>query len=252
MYENALAISSLSMNYGKKIVLKDINFFASPFTITAVVGKNGCGKSSLVSCINGERRYFGKISAFGEDLAYKTCRERAKIISVLPQTLPRPHMKVFELVGFGRSPYIKLGQRLSYSDKKIIYDSIERIGISRLADCFVDEISGGEVQKAYLAMILCQNTSILVLDEPTAHMDIAYENEFLELLQILKTKYKKTIITVLHELNLAVRYADQIAIMDNGKIVISAPTKDILDAEIIEKTFKIRKYVSEGKVFFSA
>lgn len=241
-------IKNLTAYRGGKKIIDGVSLSLSPFAVTALIGKNGCGKSTLISCINSTLHYNGKITFDGQNLLNLKNNERARLLSVLPQALPRPHISVYELAMFGRNPYIGIGKRPSVGDINAVNLALDLIGIQNLSNKHLDEISGGECQKAYLAMTVCQDTEILVLDEPTTHMDIRCADEFLALLCGLKAK---TVLTVLHDLNLAVKYAQKLAVIDDGKLVFHGDTADAVSCGIIESTFGVKKYTCGSQVFFT-
>ena len=176
-----LQFQQVSACYGKTPVLEQVSFSLVPHQLTAVVGRNGSGKSTLVSCVNQELHYTGEISFSDRSLAVMTRRERAQRIAILPQALRTPAVTVEELAAFGRSPYLDFGKRMSPKDRQIVAESLEAIGIAGLRDKLVSELSGGERQKAYLAMVLAQNPRVMILDEPTTYMDMEYETSFFRL-----------------------------------------------------------------------
>ncbi len=245
-----LKITDLNVSLGKKQVLHKVNFNLEPHTITAVVGKNGSGKSTLVSAINGTANFTGQMFFENQDIRLLSAREKAKVISVLPQMLLSVHITVEELVKMGRSPYVDIGHRFTATDTQAVVDAMSAMGITHMADRYLDCISGGEMQKAYLAMILAQQTRLVVLDEPSTYMDMAYERQFMETLVQLKKNHRKTVLVVMHNLNTAVRYADRIAVMDGGTIVFEGTTQQCLESGVIEKTFGVKKYISDGEIFF--
>ncbi len=245
-----LEIRALNVTFSHRRVLTDLYLSLVPGTLTALIGKNGCGKSTLIRCIGGQCAYDGQILLNGQDLGNLSPREQAKQISILPQKLASPHMTVEDLVDLGRNPYLHFGQRPTERDKNAVMQAIDRVGIQSLRDCFLDELSGGERQKAYLAMILAQDTPLMILDEPTTYMDLPYAHHFLQLLNRFKLQEKKTILLVLHDLNSAVRYADRIAVMDSGTILAHADTEDMLKQQTIEHLFQIQKYEVDGHCFF--
>ena len=245
-----LKINSLSVTLGKKEILKDVNLNVKPHAITAVIGKNGSGKSTLVSAINGTVPYKGQISFADQDIRLITQREKAKLISVLPQTLTAPHITVEELVKMGRNPYVDIGRRFTPQDTAAVEKAF---GFMDMADkrCeYVDNLSGGERQKAYLAMILAQQTRLLLLDEPATYMDISYERQFMETLKTLQKTSHKTVMVVMHNLSTAVRFAERIAVMDSGRLIFEGATQECLQKQLIETTFGVKKYISDGEIFF--
>ncbi|MDD2956846.1 MAG: ABC transporter ATP-binding protein [Oscillospiraceae bacterium] len=246
-----LSFENLRAGYGEKNVLLGVDFRLAPHTITAVVGKNGSGKSTLVSCVNQEIGYTGRICFGDQNIALLPPKERAKLLGILPQSLERPRVLVEELVGFGRSPYLDIGKRFSRADREAVQKAIEDAGIGGLCGRRVDELSGGERQLAYLAMVLAQNTRVVILDETTTFLDIEREAAFLRKLEELKTRHKKTVLVILHNLSQAVQFADNIVILQEGKIHFEGSREQCLKAGAMERAFSVQRYEAEGRIFFA-
>ncbi len=246
-----LEVKNLSACRGKKQVLRNINLELLSGTLTVIIGKNGSGKSSLCECINATVSYSGKILFSGEDAALLPPRKRARYISYLPQTLRCPHITVEELVSLGRTPYVGVSGRLTEEDREKCLQASKELGLEAVYNKFVDEISGGERQKAYLAMMLAQDSDVLMLDEPTSHMDIEVERAFADTLRILAKK-GKAVLAVMHNINLAADIADRIIVMSGGEIVFGGKREESLRCEIIEKEFGVRRFDAAGKSFFAA
>lgn len=240
-----LEFQNVCVSYGKRQVLKDIHFSLAPHKITAVIGKNGCGKSTLVSCINGQVKYTGQILLSGRPLTQMSLRERAQNISILPQFLNSAPVTVEELVTMGRNPYLDLGKRITDTDRASIDRAISIMDIAHLRTKTLNRISGGERQKAYLAMVLAQNTDMIVLDEPTTYMDMSYEAEFMNQLTRLKCSHQKTILIVMHDLTSAVAAADNIALLDNGTITFFGAVQQCIQTGLIEQIFHVKRYTYE-------
>lgn len=238
-----LKIENLSASYRKTPVLENVSFSLKPHTFTAVLGKNGCGKSTLVSCINQQMRYIGKISYADYNLSCMTPRERAKSIAVLPQILTLPQISVNELVMFGRNPYLDFGKRPSAEDISAVEEAIQMADVAALREKTVAALSGGERQKAYLAMVLAQQTRLLVLDEPTAHMDIENEAAFLELLTTLKKSHKKTLLVIMHDLSSALRFADRIVVLHDRRVAFDGSSEECLNSCILEDVFHVKQHL---------
>lgn len=247
-----LEFCDISVSVGKKHILNKISFSLRPHTVTALVGRNGSGKSTLLACVNQQIRFRGQVMDQQRNLAQLSPRERAKRIAILPQYIPMPHILVKDMVAFGRNPYLDFTGRLTDTDWQMVAQAMADANVLSAANQFVDTLSGGERQRAALAMVLAQNTPLLLLDEPTAHMDKNYEAEFLRHLVQLKQSREKTILVVLHDLAAAVAYADDIAVLDNGNLCFIGSKETCLEQEILEKTFSLKRYTAEGKVFFSA
>lgn len=195
-----LIFDNVSVKYGKKSVLENISFRLNKGEITAVIGKNGCGKSTLVSCAAALLKYEGDITFQGKCVSDLSPRERAKNMSLLPQQLNPVPITVEELVAMGRNPHIDLTNRLNETDQKYIDHAINVMGLDGLRHKFVNQISGGECRKAYIAMVLAQNTELVILDEPTAYMDPGYVCAFSDIIINLKESFKKTVLVVSHDI----------------------------------------------------
>lgn len=248
-----LEFEKIAAGYGRTAVLHGVSFSLRPGRLTVMLGRNGSGKSTLLACANQELPYQGLISFHGEDLALLPPRERAKRVAILPQSVPAPHLSVEELAQFGRNPYLDLGRRLSREDKRAVETALREADVETLRDRCVATLSGGERQRANLAMILAQNAPVIVLDEPTAHMDPCHEAAFLGRIAKLRQEQKKTFLVILHDLNLAVSYADDIVVLDQGRIVFAGTTARCLREQVLERTFQVRRFTAEeGRIFFSA
>lgn len=244
-----LEIKRLSARVDGREFLKEIDLHLPPATLTALVGRNGSGKSTLLSCVGGTRKYQGNILLNGADLRRLSLRERARRIALLPQTLAAPHITVEELVGLGRSPYADFGHRFSSADRDAVHCAMKKAAVADFAERFVDELSGGERQRAYLAMILAQETELLLLDEPTTHMDAACGATFLRSLVDLRQQ-GRTLLVVMHDLAEAVYYADRIAVMDEGCLAFCGSVADCVESGVLEQILCVKRYEAEGRSFF--
>lgn len=226
----------MSYAYGRRQVLKDINFSVRPHTITALLGRNGCGKSTLVSCLAGQLNYLGNITLNGREVKSLTEAERSRTISVLPQCPSIPDISVRELIGFGRYPYLGWQKKPDEENRRIVERAIADTGLTALADESVKNLSGGERQRAFFAMILANDSRITVLDEPTAYMDIDHQKQLMDFTVELKRR-KKTVIIVTHDIPAALKYADSLAVIDNGCIAFRGDRDTCIKSRILEKTF---------------
>jgi len=243
-----LIFRGVSVTRSGKQILRDINFTLDNHKITALIGRNGCGKSTLISCVSCSVPYVGEILYNDRSTALMPPKERARLIAVLPQFLPRTSLTVKELVSMGRTPYLDIGRRLSASDMEQINHALAVCGLQSISDKPADKLSGGERQKAYIAMILAQNTRVVILDEPTAYMDTANAQEFMELITELKQKHKKTILLVTHDLTSAVDIADNILVIDDKTAAFYGTAADCVKSGIIESVFGVKKseYLKDG------
>lgn len=251
-----LSLRDISVRLGGKQILDRVSFTLSPGRLTALVGRNGSGKSTLLACVNQQIPYIGEILAGDADLATLPAKERAKRIAILPQVLPAPHITAAEMAAFGRSPYLDFTGRLTKQDRETVASALEDADARDLSDRFVDTLSGGERQRVALAMILAQNTPVALLDEPTAHMDRKFEAALLRRLTELKTSRKKTFLIALHDLDQAVRYADDLIVLDSGRLIFSGTKEECLRLQVLEQNFGLRRYTfredGRERIFFSA
>lgn len=241
-----LEIVNLSCRYGKASVLTDINLTFEKGKFYAVIGKNGSGKSTLVRAIASLLNYDGKILLDEKELGEYKPNERAKKISFLPQSVTNVPFTVRELVSFSRQAFGEPEEKSHVCAD----DVIKMIGLFSLSEKRVDRLSGGERRLAYFAMSLCQNADILVLDEPTASLDAEHETLLLSTARKCANE-GKTVICVLHDLHNAVKYADSIVLIEDGTCTFFSETEECLREKIIEKSFGVRRFDCENRVFFS-
>ena len=247
-----LQFDGVTVEFGGRKVLCGVSFSLKAGRLTALVGRNGSGKSTLLGCVSQQVPYAGSVLYGREDLASMVPRRRARQIAILPQALPAPRITGRELAALGRNPYLDFTGRLGKADREAVEAALRDADALELGERYVDTLSGGEKQRAALAMILAQNTPLVLLDEPTAHMDLCYESEFLELLRELKQTREKTFLVVLHDLTQAVRYADDLVVLEDGKVLFAGSREECLEQEILEKTFGLKRYMAEDRIFFSA
>ncbi len=241
-----LEVRDLSFSYGDKRVLDNINLTFEKGKLYCIVGRNSAGKSTLVSCLACLVGYDGSITLDGKEISEMSHIARAKRISLLSQSVRAVPFTAGELVSFGRNPYGDIRTKGDALAKK----SMEKVGIEHLYGKKVSNISGGERQLSYFAMSLCQNADIMLLDEPTANLDMEYAKRILDISK-QKAQEGKTVICVLHNLSDAVRYADEIIVMDKGRVKFSGTKNDCLAGCAIEENFGVKKHTVDGEVFFS-
>ena len=233
-----LRIQNLSVSYGTRRVLHDVSFNVQSGEVLALIGPNGAGKSTLIRAVSGVIPYQGHIRTNGDDLASLSTLQRAKYIATAPQAVALPPAyTVWETVLFGRTPHLGFLGQPSQKDEEIARQSLQRVSALPFADRRVGELSGGEQQRILLARALCQSTPILLLDEPTAHLDLQYQVGLLELVHELAHRDKLAVLVALHDLNLAAHYADRIALMVAGNIKAIGGAKDVLQPAVIEEAY---------------
>ena len=231
----------ISISFGKKEILRNITMDFEKGKITTIIGPNGCGKSSLLKTIS---RTVIPVSgnAIFEDKPVNSYspKELARKIAYLPQIHTSPSdIDIRTLVSYGRFPYKKFGQGLTEQDKRIIDETLELTGLAHMGDRLLNNLSGGEKQRAWIAMTICQQPEILLLDEPITYLDIGYQVEVLELIRELGRRLKITIVMVLHDMNFTARYSDRIYVLkDHGVHDYGAPEK-IIEHDHLEDVFRI-------------
>jgi iron complex transport system ATP-binding protein len=233
-----LKIQSLSVSYGSRRILHDISLNVGSGEILALIGPNGAGKSTLIRAASGVIPYTGHVRTNGDDFASLSPIQRARYIATVPQAVALPPAyTVWEIVLLGRTPFLNFLGQPSQKDEEIARQSLQRVSALPFADRRVGELSGGEQQRVLLARALCQSTPILLLDEPTAHLDLQYQVSLLELVSELAHKDNLAVLVALHDLNLAAHYADRIALMVAGNIKAMGKPKEVLLPELIAEAY---------------
>jgi len=229
-----LKIQSLSVSYGSHRILNDVSFNVQSGEVLALIGPNGAGKSTLIRAASGVIPYTGHVRTNGDDFASLSPIQRARYIATVPQAVSMPPAyTVWETVLLGRTPDLGFLGQPSQKDEEIARQSLQRVSALQFADRRVGELSGGEQQRILLARALCQSTPILLLDEPTAHLDLQYQVGLLELVSELAHKDHLAVLVALHDLNLAAHYADRIALMVAGEIKAEGKPEQVLRPELI-------------------
>ena len=233
-----LKIETLSVFYGARKILHDITLDVYSGEVLALIGPNGAGKSTLIRAASGVIPYTGHVRTNGSDFASLTPLQRARYIATVPQavSLP-PAFTVWETVLMGRTPYLGFLGQPSEKDEETARQSLQRVSALPFAERRVGELSGGEQQRVLLARALCQSTPILLLDEPTAHLDLQYQVSLLELVSELAHNDNLAVLVALHDLNLAAHYADRIALMVAGSIKATGKPKEVLQPELIAEAY---------------
>lgn len=241
----SLALDQVTLGYGDRTVVDGIDLALPPGAITAIVGANACGKSTLLRAM---ARLLapctGHLLLDGRDLHRRSTKEVARTLGLLPQSPTAPEgIVVGDLVARGRSPHQRLLSRWSATDEAAVAEALVLTGTADLADRAVDELSGGQRQRVWIAMALAQQTDILLLDEPTTFLDITHQVEVLDLLTDLNRRRGTTIAMVLHDLNLAARYADHLVAVAAGRIHSSGDPRQVLSADTVRAVFDLESRV---------
>ncbi|MFC7580022.1 ABC transporter ATP-binding protein [Schaalia naturae] len=232
----------LTLSYGEGRTVSDHLDIAVPdHSFTAVIGPNACGKSTLLRALARllapER---GAVVLDGRDIRDIPSRTVARRLGLLPQTSHSPAgISVRDLVARGRFPHQSLLRQWSPSDDAAVQRAMAATGVADLADRLVDELSGGQRQRVWLSLVLAQETPLLLLDEPTTFLDITHQLEILDLCRSLHATGRYTLVAVLHDLNLAFRYATHLIVMKDGRVVASGAPEDVVDADLIREVYGV-------------
>lgn len=245
-----LAAQDITLGYGGRAIVDGLSVDIEPGLITTVIGPNGCGKSTLLRGLGRLLRpNSGRVLLDGKAIATMKTREVARIVGMLPQTPVAPEgLTVADLVARGRHPHQSWLRQWSGDDETEVARALAQTGVSDLADRTLDELSGGQRQRAWISMALAQGTDILLLDEPTTYLDLAHSLEVLDLVDRLHDDLGRTVVMVLHDLNLAIRYSDRLVVMRDGRIVAQGAPGDIIDADLLSSVFGLRAEVHTDPV----
>ncbi len=234
-----IELRNISAGYGSTKVLHGISLSFEQGSITSVIGKNGCGKTTLLkTAANMLKPLAGSVSLDGREIAAIPGKELAKRLSYLPQTRSVPNITAYNLVMHGRYPYLGFSRTPREEDRRIVRQAIESLNLEEYIHRNVRQLSGGQSQKVYLAMLLAQNTDLLFLDEPTIYLDINHKLEVLETIKKLK-EMGKTIVMVLHDLGNALSYSDRICLLDRGEVVIFDSPETVFESREIDRVFNV-------------
>ena len=246
-----ISAEHISVAYEDKIILEDLSLDLLDGNITTIIGSNGCGKSTLLKALTRIQAIkSGQILIDGEAIAKISTKEVAKKIALLPQVLEATEgISVYELVSYGRFPHQKYLGNLTSFDRDKIHWAMEVTKVTPYANLDVDSLSGGQRQRVWIAMALAQDTDTIFLDEPTTYLDMNHQLEILELLYRLNQENHKTIIMVLHDLNLAARFSDCLVAMKDGEIKYQGSAKEIMTDAILKDIFHIKAQIVTDPIF---
>ena len=243
-----LKLENFSSGYKNNFVVSNINLSVNSGEWLGVIGPNGSGKSTLIKGILRIIRSFeGNIYLKNKDIKFFSNKKISQTISFLPQQLNSNLMlTVRQLVALGRSPYKEFWEfDLNKNDQEKINQSLNLVDMYGLKDKQINQISGGQLQRAYLALALAQEPEILILDEPTNALDLKYQIKLLEIIKDLKLNSNISVITILHDLNLAARYSEKILALKSGKSIGYGSCDEIINEKFIKEIFDINVLVSE-------
>ena len=242
----AVSVSGVWAAYGERSVLSGLDLEVAAGSVVAIAGPNGVGKSTLLKLIAGAiLPQRGMVRVDGRDVSRLSARERARLVAVVPQSpeLP-PGASALDVALMGRNPHLGLLSWESEDDVEIALDAMRLTGAAEFADRPVDRLSGGERQRVAIAMALAQQTPILLLDEPTANLDLAYQPAIMRLMRDLAAR-GTTIVAAVHDLTLAAQFCDEIVLLSEGRRVAAGAPWDVLTEELIREVYDADALVLE-------
>ncbi|MGY2895570.1 ABC transporter ATP-binding protein [Deinococcus sp. UYEF24] len=240
-----LSTQSLKLAYGSSVIVPDLNLNVAGGRVTSIIGPNGCGKSTLLRAL---ARLMpgsgGQVSLYGQALHTLKSRDIARRLAILPQGPVAPEgLSVEDLVWFGRHPHQGRFPVRRQGDQEAVTWALDQTGMKVFAGRTLDTLSGGQRQRAWIAMSLAQQTEILLLDEPTTYLDLSHQLEVLHLTQRLNRAQGKTVVMVLHDLNQAVRYSDEIIAMHQGVVYAQGEPQDVLTPALLADVFGLKAHI---------
>ena len=247
-----LSARNIISGYGQKVVLRNVSFKIPAAEFVGIIGPNGSGKTTLIRTISGALKISsGSIQFERKEISEMTFKERAQNMAVVSQDFECGYMEVLEYVLLGRIPYYGKFQFFeTEKDRTLALKYIDLCGIGKLKHQPMREISSGERQLAVIARALCQQPKLLLLDEPTAHLDITHQLEIMDLIKRLNKELSLTVITVLHDLNLAGEYCDKLILINEGSIYKTGSPDEVLNCHNIEKVYRTSVVVRKNPVSF--
>ena len=239
--QSRLRAEQVTLAYGDRVVVDGLDLDVLPGRVTAVIGPNGCGKSTVLRALGRLLKpASGQVVLDGKRIDKTPTKEVAKVIGMLPQAPIAPEgLTVADLVARGRHPHQAWYRQWSSDDEEAVSTALDWTGISDLAERPIDELSGGQRQRAWISMALAQGTDLLLLDEPTTYLDLSHQVEVLELVRRLNREVERTVVMVLHDLNLAARYADHLIAMRAGRIVAAGDPSEVMTEELLAEVFSL-------------
>ncbi|GAA3603293.1 ABC transporter ATP-binding protein [Marihabitans asiaticum] len=236
-----LRASAISYSYGSMLAVDRVDLTARPGRVLGVIGPNGSGKSTVLRCLfHGLTPDSGEVSIEGRPLSSLSARDIARLLAVVVQeNVGESTLDVAEMVLLGRTVRLSGFRSTTAADHEAAAEALERVGATHLAQRPLAELSGGEKQRVLIARALAQGTSYLLLDEPTNHLDIRYQHEVLALLRGLAGDLGAAVVVVLHDLNLAAAYCDDLVLLEQGRMVAQGTVDEVLDPAVVQRVYGI-------------
>jgi iron complex transport system ATP-binding protein len=244
---SCIVTERLSVAYDRRLVVDSLDMRVPKGRISVIIGPNGCGKSTVLKAVGRLLKpRGGAVYLNGDDISSLPTREVARRMAILPQSPQAPPgLTVGELVGYGRFPHRNGLKRSTAQDRHAVSWALEATRLTEFETVEIDSLSGGQRQRVWIAMALAQQTEVILLDEPTTYLDLAYQLEILELLHHLNRTQSCTIVMVLHDLNLAARFADHMLAVRDGTIVCHGSPHEVMTPPTLEETFGIRAHIAD-------
>ena len=245
-----LAAQGLSCGYERRPIIEGMDIAIPDGKVSVIIGANGCGKSTLLKTLARLiRPTAGQVLVDGAAIQSIPTKKLAQRLGLLPQSSLVPDgIRVCELVARGRFPYQQFMRGLQQSDYEAVAQAMELMGVAELRDRPVDALSGGQRQRVWIAMALAQQTDVLLLDEPTTYLDIAYQVEILDLVRELNRTRGTTVAMVLHDINLSARYADHMFALKSGALVAQGAPREVVTPDLIREVFDLEALVMDDPV----
>jgi iron complex transport system ATP-binding protein len=246
--KTAVKIENLNQSFGNQAVLQNITFSVTEGDFFIIIGPNGSGKTTLMRTIAGIlRQQSGQVKILGRSMSNYTRKEFARLVAFVPQGLPTDFpFTVEELVLMGRAPYNSMLGIETEEDYQVSKMAMAFTEVEHLAARKLDQLSGGEQQRVFIARAICQEPKILLLDEPTASLDLAHQARIMDLMEKLKAEKEMTVVMVSHDINLAAMYGVKLLLLREGQIVSMGPPQEILNFKTLEDTYDCKLLVDES------
>ncbi len=245
----SVQLSDVSFGYGERALFCGLDLELAQGKVTSIIGPNGCGKSSLLKLTSGIcKPWEGSIRVLGHDASALSSKERARLLSLLAQEHAAPPMSVRRLAECGRFPHHGMFATMDAVDYEVVDRALATCGLAELAEHPVAELSGGQRQRAFIAMVLAQDAPVVLFDEPTSFLDVSACYEVMELMRSLKEEHGKTVVAVIHDINLALKYSDEVCVMRAGKLLAQGAPHEAKVLAAVEDAFDVRIELLHGEL----
>lgn len=245
----SVQLSNVTFGYGERALFRGLDLELAQGKVTGIIGPNGCGKSSLLKLASGIcKPWEGSIHVLGRDVSALSPKERARLLSLLAQEHAAPPMSVRRLVECGRFPHHGIFATMDSADCKAVDRALEACRLAEIAERPVAELSGGQRQRVFIAMILAQDAPVVLFDEPTSFLDVSACYEVMELMRSLKEEHGKTVVAVIHDINLALKYSDEVCVMRAGKPLAQGAPHEAAVLAAVEDAFDVRVELLHGEL----